>query len=420
MLPVTNPLDLWYLCQKASYAEKFPLRNSKGTPMYQRTVTQWIRMDGAFFNWHFPYYGEVGFDMTRSPPQAIMSMKEPDRPSRMPLSQYEYLVDNYSLLRKLHGQGSVGLMDLILTKQYLEDNLAPEDFERVNQMVEIARTNYIGEKKVTLDERIKGRRKIRGLLRIPDVIRVHDWSITGTARFAPGNLAFVIEMKFGEDRLSERQARDYLRIASGDKLKFRLLSTSVCKVESRRRREWLEKARNTEPVFKSVRVSGPPVTTRLMALQDSAAEWALLVYEIEQEHGKVRRILEPPPLPAGTPVMRAWDPAEDRRIQEQKRRGVASIELALNAPLAAAAAGTAVAGTILLAGGAGLGEGVTVVVTQTGKVIQFPAGRIAVGAAAANSAIYQAAAAPMPSDTPDVSREPYDFNAPHSLVYIEG
>uniref|UniRef100_C5CNC8 Uncharacterized protein n=1 Tax=Variovorax paradoxus (strain S110) TaxID=543728 RepID=C5CNC8_VARPS len=54
ILPVTNPLDLWYLCQKAGYAEKYPLKNSNGSPMYQRTVTQWVRKDGEFFGWHFP------------------------------------------------------------------------------------------------------------------------------------------------------------------------------------------------------------------------------------------------------------------------------------------------------------------------------------------------------------------------------
>jgi hypothetical protein len=412
VLPVTNPLDLWYLCQKAGYAEKYPLKNSNGSPMYQRTVTQWVRKDGEFFGWHFPYYGEVGFDMTRSPPRAIMSRKDGNRPSRMPLSQYESLIDRYSVLQST----KVGVIDALLTKQYLEDNLSPADFERANQIVQVARTDIFG--KTTGSRRIQ----VPGLLRIPDVIRVKDRLAKGAERYAPGNLEFVIEMKFSGDSLSAEQDRDYRKIAGGDSGKFRLMNTGTCKIERQRRRGWLEEARRTEPVFKDVRVSGPVPTARAMALQDSVGEISLLIGDIEEEHQKVRRILQPASIPANVPQMHAVDPAADRRTEEQHQHTRTSLELALAAPMAAAAVGTAiVGGSTLLTGGVTLGEGATVVATQSGgKLIQFPVGRIVAGTAA-NAAIFEAAAAPTQSGAGALttSSEVFDIYAPMNLVYID-
>ena len=406
VLPVTNPMDLWYLCQKASYAEQFPLRNSKGHPMYQRTVTQWVRKDGQFFQWHFPYYGEVGFDMTQSPPQAIMSLNEADRPSTMPLSRYESIISRYLL-----NSTGIGIDEPLLTKDFLEDNLSPEDFRRAGKMVEVAGENLFGILR-------PARQRVEGLLRIPDIVRVTDWSIKGADRYKPENLAFVIEMKFGEDKMKWGQITDYRKIAGNDPDKLRLLETRVCKVERGRRREWLEAARRTEPVFRNVRVGGPPSrTARAIALEEAIGEYSLLMDDIEAEHRKVRRLLQPEPIPADTPQMRAWDPERERQAEQQRQRARASMELALGAPLAAAAVGTLViGGGTLLGGGAVLGEGATVTATQTGKLIQFPLGRVVAGAAA-NAAAYQAAAAP--ADQPAASVPVYDPYAPRWLVYID-
>ena len=375
--------------------------------MYQRTVTQWVRKDGEFFGWHFPYYGEVGFDMTRSPPRAIMSKRDDNRPSRMPLSQYEFLVDRFAVLNT----GKVGVVDALLTKQYLEDNLSPEDFERANRMVQVARDSLFGPK--------RGRVKIPGLLRIPDVIRVKDRFAKGAARYAPGNLEFVIEMKFEGDRLTNDQALDYRRIAGGSRDKLRLLHTRVCKIERHRRRGWLEKARETEPVFKDVHVTGPS-SARALALQQSIGELSLLIGDIEQEHAKVRRVFQPQPIPADVPQMRPMDPAAERRAQEQREHQRATLELSLAAPMAGAAVGTiAVAGSTLLAGGSTLGEGASIIAAQSGKLIRFPVGRVAVGTAAANAAIFEAAAKPTASTATGASGEAFDIYAPIHLVYID-
>lgn len=59
VLPVTNPLDLWYLCEKAQYAGANPYkRASDEAPMYQRTVALWIRADNELFEYRWPYCAE--------------------------------------------------------------------------------------------------------------------------------------------------------------------------------------------------------------------------------------------------------------------------------------------------------------------------------------------------------------------------
>jgi len=90
VLPVTNPLDLWYLCEKARYASANPYRRANDeAPMYQRTVALMIRADNELFEYRWPYCAEVGYDMTRTPPAPIMSKRQPHRPSSFPLSQYK-------------------------------------------------------------------------------------------------------------------------------------------------------------------------------------------------------------------------------------------------------------------------------------------------------------------------------------------
>ncbi|MGK6520298.1 hypothetical protein AB6S00_011525 [Enterobacter hormaechei] len=64
MQPVTNPLDLWYLCEKINYALSNPLIDKDGSRQYQRVVTRIIRKENEFFDFHHPYIGECGYDMT--------------------------------------------------------------------------------------------------------------------------------------------------------------------------------------------------------------------------------------------------------------------------------------------------------------------------------------------------------------------
>ncbi len=68
VLPVTNPLDLWYLCEKARYAKANPYRRTGDeAPMYQRTVALLVRADNEMFEYRWPYCAEVGYDMTKAP-----------------------------------------------------------------------------------------------------------------------------------------------------------------------------------------------------------------------------------------------------------------------------------------------------------------------------------------------------------------
>lgn len=59
IVPVTDPPDLWYLCEKARYARRFPYIRSDGErAMYQRRVSTWVRLDNENFAYRFPYCGK--------------------------------------------------------------------------------------------------------------------------------------------------------------------------------------------------------------------------------------------------------------------------------------------------------------------------------------------------------------------------
>jgi hypothetical protein len=395
VLPVTKPMDLWYLCQKVGFAEMFPLKNDKGFPMYQRTVSRWIRLDYQLARSVWPYCAEVGFDMLApGGPTAIMSKTAPvkegyDRPSTMPLSVYDAIRDRTAIERGISQfpNWNLGLRAPLDDKTTLENHLTPADLKEVHKMVL--------RKDEELDKR--GKIKMPGALRIPDVIRVKDFMFRkGADRYKAENIAYLIEMKFATDRLSPEQADDYLLIVNGDRFKFRLLKTEVCKTRRRRDgRLWLEKARQTEPVFGVVE----PGIASPAPLKQALAQYHLLINEILREQEKVRRLLNPgplglplPPPKESTPVMTAWDPQVQAEIARQREHKLNTLMLAVVIPPAIAAATALAAGTVLLAGGAAFGESATVIVTNAGKLIQFPAGRIAIGAAAANGAVFSAAA----------------------------
>ncbi|MGK9415391.1 VRR-NUC domain-containing protein [Pseudomonas cedrina] len=314
VLPVTDPLDLWYLCEKASYAKAIPYKRAKdGYPMYQRTVSQLVRCDNEAFRYHFPYCGEVGFDMSKSPPQPIMSKREPHRPSSFPLSQYQQL-------RNRH-------FEQLASMRVETDLLSKTDLE---QMLSLAPSTSDGA--LWIDRQ----RSPRGLLRIPDVLRLRSFGNPSKAQYSQSNLVSVIEMKFPGDSLSPVQQLAYQRIA-GDKAKLRLLETKSCdSSEKQKWREWV-RASVSEPVYR------PVEQVINLPSRAAAARHKLLVGRIDTEHAAARLRLETQFVPPGTPVMTAAP--DERAIQEQNRRAVAGIEITLTAPFVAIGAAMAAMAT---------------------------------------------------------------------------
>lgn len=316
VLPVTNPLDLWYLCEKARYAGANPYKRAgDGAPMYQRTVALLIRADNALFEYRWPYCAEVGYDMKQTPPAPIMSRKHPHRPSSFPLSQYKRISSHhfpeYSSVEVV-----IDLLGLDELEQMLDMPLPANADRGVWQDV------LVGQK---------------GMLRIPDVVRVVNHTLGGAPQYSQPNLAGVIEMKFGRDSLSERQQKAYERIA-GDKLNFRLLHTDRCdRADRRQRREWMTAAQK-EPVYK-------PVSQVLsLPLRASADPHGLVVGLVDAEHRAARQVLEVKPPPPGTPVMRASVGAQEAHMRAARAR--AQVELTLIAPF-------------VIVGGAALGAAAT-------------------------------------------------------------
>ncbi|CAB3748705.1 MULTISPECIES: VRR-NUC domain-containing protein [Burkholderia] len=400
VLPVENPMDLWYLCQKAGFAEKFPMIDSEGRALKQRQVTRWVHYDCKLSGWQWPYWGEVGFNMlpdSGRPPEAIMSRREPSRPSTMPLSRYEIVRRRVAFQAGIDSGAlpwvQIGLEEPLVTTEYLENNLSPDEVREAYKLVQTAGPGW---------DWVSGRPKIPGLLRIPDVIRVRDFrGRTGVDRFAADNIEFLVEIKFEGDRLTPDQVEDYRKIVNHDRIKFRELQTKACKASRRRRREWLEKARNSEPVYRTVagRVTSPE---RLKELSNQLPQAALLLEDLEAEHRSVRRLFEVARPVDGQREMaelRAWDPAKAQREEQARQRVRQQLTLVLGAPLAAAAAGTAAVGIGTLAeAGAVLGESVQLVGRGAETLARFPVGRVAVTGAAANAAIFEAAA--KTSDSP--------------------
>lgn len=331
VLPVTDPLDLWYLCEKASYAKATPYQRAKdGYPMYQRTVSQLVRCDNEAFRYHFPYCGEVGFDMSKSPPQPIMSKREPHRPSSFPLSQYQQLRN-----RHFEQLTSMRIETDLLSKTELEQMLSP--------------TSSTSNGALWID----GQKNPRGLLRIPDVLRLRAFGNPSKSQYSQPNLVSVIEMKFPGDSLSPIQQLAYQRIA-GDSTKLRLLETKNC--DSGDKQKWREWVRSSvsEPVYR------PVEQVISLASRASAARHKLLVGRIDTEHAAARLRLETQFVAPGTPVMTVAP--DQRAIQAQNQRAVAGIEMTLAAPfvaigamvsIAAAPAATATAEATALVANAG-------------------------------------------------------------------
>lgn len=266
-VPVTDPLDLWYLCEKVNYALKYPSRRSDGKLMYQRKVTRMIRKDNKNFNFHFPYIGEVGYDMTQAIPSPLMSKKHPQWPSSFPLSQYHLIKNNYESRLHHMAEGKVERVIELLTRDELETLPMP------------------GGGNVVLDDAMDVLLKRKGSFRIPDVIRLKDISLSGKVAFSQSNIHTVIEIKFSGDKLSEAQQRAYSMIA-GKPSKFRLLETHVCQVDDKRKREWIRDSVQ-EPVYKPV--ADALGETEKICIRPEVPAYPLLEGEMEQEFLQVQQ-----------------------------------------------------------------------------------------------------------------------------------
>ena len=272
---VTNPLDLWYLCEKVNYALKFPKISSSGAILYQRVVTRLIRFDDRNFDYHFPYIGEVGYDMTRNPPAPIMSQRNPNWPSSFPLSKFWAIKKGYDF--RMRG---LGISDVVVERiselmplDELENILGPELRSQSGKSKAVPND---------LENLLKGK---RGLFRIPDVIRINNTMLTGKQAFTQQNIHTVIEIKFPGDKLSPEQQIAYQRIA-GDRQKFRLLETKVCQIDGKRKREWIRDAKK-EPVYLPVGLAGHK------PLPEGMEPYPLLEGEIQQEFEAVQQHFAP-------------------------------------------------------------------------------------------------------------------------------
>ena len=329
-----------------------------------------------------------------------MSRSEPFRPSTMPLSRYEIIRRRVAFQAGIDAGTLpwvlIGLAEPLVTTAYLEENLSPDEVREAYRLVRSADTGW--------DWTALDRPKIPGLLRIPDVIRLRDYKgRTGSARFAADNIAYLIEIKFEGDALTDEQIEDYQKIVGYDQYKFRLLETKVCKTP-RRRREWLAKARKAEPVFRTVE-GGVTSPERLKELHAQLPQSAMLLHDMEAEQQAVRRVFGGGARRIDDhrylAEMRSYYSTRAEREEAERRRLREQLTLILGAPLAGVAAGAALAGAGALAGAAGeLGGAVELVGHGAQTLARFPIGKVAVTAAAANAAIYNAAAqTPPPSDS---------------------
>ncbi len=341
VLPVTNPLDLWYLCEKARYASANPYRRSGDeAPMYQRTVALMIRADNELFEYRWPYCAEVGYDMTKTPPAPIMSKKQPHRPSSFPLSQYKRISS-----RQFPQYSSVEVVvDLV-------------SLDELEEMVPMPLPSNI-EEGIWQDVQ----RGEAGQFRIPDVVRIINHTIGGKSQYSSPNLAGVIEMKFGGDVLSKEQKKAYERIA-GDNSKFRLLHTDRCdRADRRQRREWMTAAQH-EPVYK------PVSQVMSLPMRSSADPHGLVVGLIDAEHRAARQALEVSPPPPGAPVM---SPSPDmREANARATQARAQIEVSLAVPFLFVGAAGIGAGMATLAGSSAAIPGSTLTARAGPQVVHF-------------------------------------------------
>ncbi|WP_158685929.1 VRR-NUC domain-containing protein [Achromobacter spanius] len=378
---MTNPLDLWYLCEKARYASANPYRRANDeAPMYQRTVALMIRADNELFEYRWPYCAEVGYDMTKTPPAPIMSKRQPHRPSSFPLSQYKRIKSRhfpeYSSVEVV-----VDLLGLDELEEMVPVPLPPDVENGIWQDIQVVP---------------------KSPMRIPDVVRVINHKLGGAPQYSQPNLAGVIEMKFGKDSLSDDQRRAYRDIA-GASDKFRLLHTDRCnRADKRQRREWMTAAQK-EPVYK------PVSQVMSLPLRASADPHGLVVGLIDAEHQAARQVLEFSPPPPGTSLMSARP--DMREANALAARARAQIEISLAAPFLFVGAAGIGAGVATVAGSSAAIPSSTLTASAGPRVVQYGRlvgwGRLIAGAGSAGTAVAYAqsengSSAPVP--TPEHQR----------------
>jgi len=367
---VTNPLDLWYLCEKVNYALKYPVKRSDGMMMYQRKVTRLIRQDDKNFNFHFPYIGEVGFDMRRDPPSPLMSRRHPDWPSSFPLSQYRLIKQRYDMRLREMAEGKVERVIELLTRDELETLPMP------------------GADDIVLDDVLAILLKRKGSFRIPDVIRLNDVTLTGQAAFSQGNIHTVIEIKFPGDKLSPEQEVSYRYIA-GDREKFRLLETHVCQIDDKRKREWIRDSIQ-EPVYKPV--ADALGENERICLRPDVPAYHLLEGEMEQESRQVRHHFiqlagdywVPPAGMKVSTLKPQQDAGEITREAQERERAAGFLGALLVGPMVVIPA-TAGAGSVAVAAGdslTGTIAGTAVRYARTVATFLLPAGSLNMATAA--------------------------------------
>lgn len=213
VLVLSDPMDRGYLCQKMCHCNVNAKLNKLGHVLKQRCTTASIWADEEVNQLVWRYKAEVGFSMRANPPKPLMSIEQPNRPSRFPLG---------------HAIG---------------EGLLKRDLEGKMQ---------------------------KGLLRIPDCIilkltgaelaAMRAGSVIDWKRLIPvrDNIETVLEIKFVGDRLSNRQLSDYRLIAGRDR--FRLLETTDCDCRKQR----------PEPATEPVRV---PVVTPIKRESQEVRRW---------------------------------------------------------------------------------------------------------------------------------------------------
>lgn len=339
VLPVTNPLDLWYLCEKINYAIAHPVIDKDGSRAFQRVVTYLIRKDyNSFFeifNANWPYIGELGYDMTEDPPQPIMSTDEPHRPSRMPMSKYEAIKEKY--VYKLYKLSTADIrfevIKYLLSLKELERILTPEMHRSKNPLKKIPEWEDMFKIK-------------SGLFRIPDVVKIRDMLKKGAPAFQQSNIDDIIEIKFNEteDKMSKEQKKAYIKIA-GSPNKLHLLESKVCQIDDKRKRSWIRDAKK-EPLYVPVSMGLKEIQKRVRL---EVPEFAHLIGDIDEELDKVN--LQLYPITAGLLCEREVPqyntphkleaPMSAMAIREQNRAR-AQLEFALAGPMWGIGAGAAV------------------------------------------------------------------------------
>lgn len=386
VLPVVNPLDIVYLCHKMEAAKKSPYTAKDGTPRYQRQVTKWIRQEAELSGYLWPYCGEVGYNMTKTPPTPLTSKNEPHRPSNYPLSQFRMVFREYRRINKFGDPEGSYLFDFrgaetvdpMVSKTELENTLTLKR-SGDNDIVEGYRTIN----PIVANERFPNG---RGMIRIPDIIKKKDHSLLGKEGYSPNNIDTVIEVKFPRDYLSDAQKRDYLIIASGDRNKFRLMTLKQCKYRRRGKKEaeeMLAKAK-ADPIFQVIGETALTNPQHVLSIEQQIQ----MEYDAFSKH--VIKWVKKQEVEYSRPQLLARDNTNREALEQVFKRYEQHHEQVINAPLATVGVAVIGAMTAAMPFMASSAESVaTATVTRSGdKVIElFPIIRTTVfaGAVAANS-----------------------------------